>query len=172
MSFCRKEGKDKIIFVTEEYLETPSNTVLLPDNPDEVDTSNVGAILPNGEINWDCPCLGNLPNGPCGQNFRDAFSCWVENRNDEATFAEKCWDNFTKWEGCISEHRDIYRPSGDDDTSVSATDLSESTVIKENEALPYKDNEAVNNNIEESEPKTSGHKEDSNRAIAAASTSK
>jgi len=35
-----------------------------------------GIILPNGEINWDCPCLGGMANGPCGQEFRAAFSCF------------------------------------------------------------------------------------------------
>jgi len=35
-----------------------------------------GIILPNGEINWDCPCLGGMASGPCGQEFRAAFSCF------------------------------------------------------------------------------------------------
>ena len=40
------------------------------------DTGKYGIVLPNGEINWDCPCLGGMPHGPCGQEFRDAFSCF------------------------------------------------------------------------------------------------
>ena len=30
-----------------------------------------------GEINWDCPCLGGMAHGPCGEEFRAAFSCFV-----------------------------------------------------------------------------------------------
>jgi intermembrane space import and assembly protein 40 len=30
-----------------------------------------------GEINWDCPCLGGMADGPCGENFKAAFSCFV-----------------------------------------------------------------------------------------------
>jgi intermembrane space import and assembly protein 40 len=26
-----------------------------------------------GEINWDCPCLGGMANGPCGEEFKAAF---------------------------------------------------------------------------------------------------
>lgn len=27
-----------------------------------------------GEINWDCPCLGGMADGPCGEEFKKAFS--------------------------------------------------------------------------------------------------
>ena len=77
--------------------------------------------MPNGEINWDCPCLGNLPNGPCGPSFRDAFSCWVENKDNEEGFAENCFENFTQWEKCLSEHRDIYRPDNGDTNDTELT---------------------------------------------------
>jgi intermembrane space import and assembly protein 40 len=30
-----------------------------------------------GEINWDCPCLGGMAHGPCGEDFKAAFSCFV-----------------------------------------------------------------------------------------------
>jgi intermembrane space import and assembly protein 40 len=37
-----------------------------------------GAFNPEtGEINWDCPCLGGMADGPCGEKFKDAFSCFV-----------------------------------------------------------------------------------------------
>lgn len=35
-----------------------------------------GLIKENGEINWGCPCLGGMATGPCGQEFREAFSCF------------------------------------------------------------------------------------------------
>ena len=37
-----------------------------------------GAFNPEtGEINWDCPCLGGMADGPCGEEFKTAFSCFV-----------------------------------------------------------------------------------------------
>lgn len=37
-----------------------------------------GAYNPvTGEINWDCPCLGGMAYGPCGEEFKTAFSCFV-----------------------------------------------------------------------------------------------
>ena len=37
-----------------------------------------GAFNPvTGEINWDCPCLGGMAHGPCGEEFKTAFSCFV-----------------------------------------------------------------------------------------------
>jgi intermembrane space import and assembly protein 40 len=35
-----------------------------------------------GEINWDCPCLGGMAHGPCGEQFRAAFSCFVFSEAD------------------------------------------------------------------------------------------
>ena len=35
-----------------------------------------GLLLPSGEINWSCPCLGGMADGPCGQEFKDSFSCF------------------------------------------------------------------------------------------------
>lgn len=70
MSQCKEFGKDKVIFATEEDHEKPS-TVELPETE-----RAPGLILPNGEINWNCPCLGGMATGPCGVEFREAFSCF------------------------------------------------------------------------------------------------
>lgn len=70
MSFCKDYGKDKVIFATKEDHEKPS-TVELPETE-----RAPGLILPNGEINWNCPCLGGMATGPCGVEFREAFSCF------------------------------------------------------------------------------------------------
>lgn len=43
---------------------------------DPYDPETAGPIFPNGEINWDCPCLGGAAHGPCGTEFREAFSCF------------------------------------------------------------------------------------------------
>ncbi len=44
----------------------------------EEEASQQGAFNPEtGEINWDCPCLGGMAHGPCGEDFKAAFSCFV-----------------------------------------------------------------------------------------------
>lgn len=44
----------------------------------EEDAGQQGAFNPEtGEINWDCPCLGGMADGPCGEEFKTAFSCFV-----------------------------------------------------------------------------------------------
>jgi len=35
-----------------------------------------------GEINWDCSCLGGMAHGPCGEQFRAAFSCFVYSKDE------------------------------------------------------------------------------------------
>ena len=43
---------------------------------DLVTEESYGIVLPSGDINWDCPCLGGLPKGTCGEDFKAAFSCF------------------------------------------------------------------------------------------------
>ena len=76
MSYCKSSGpqdKDRVIFITEEDASKPS-TVKLPEaQPADVPQ---GLITESGEINWECPCLGGMAVGPCGVEFREAFSCF------------------------------------------------------------------------------------------------
>lgn len=45
-----------------------------------------------GEINWDCPCLGGMAHGPCGEEFKAAFSCFVY--SSEEPKGMDCIDKF------------------------------------------------------------------------------
>jgi intermembrane space import and assembly protein 40 len=35
-----------------------------------------------GEINWECPCLNGMAHGPCGEDFKAAFSCFVYSKEE------------------------------------------------------------------------------------------
>ena len=49
----------------------------------EEEAESEGAFNPEtGEINWDCPCLGGMAHGPCGEEFRAAFSCFVYSKEE------------------------------------------------------------------------------------------
>jgi len=92
--------------------------------PSEDEESPEGAFNPvTGEINWDCPCLGGMAHGPCGPQFREAFSCFV--------FSEKepkgidCVEKFKGMQDCFREHPDIYGEEimdDDDDDESEAVD--------------------------------------------------
>ncbi|KAM5540870.1 hypothetical protein V8D89_005514 [Ganoderma adspersum] len=69
-----------------------------------------GAFNPEtGEINWDCPCLGGMAHGPCGLQFREAFSCFVFSEADPKGI--DCVEKFKAMQECFREHPDVY---GDD----------------------------------------------------------
>ncbi|KAK0226023.1 hypothetical protein IW262DRAFT_1457264 [Armillaria fumosa] len=68
-----------------------------------------GAYNPEtGEINWDCPCLGGMAHGPCGQEFRDAFSCFVHSEDEPKGI--NCVEKFQAMQTCFRAHPDVYGP--------------------------------------------------------------
>ena len=50
-----------------------------------------GAIRDDGTINWECPCIQREVVGPCGVEFRTAFSAYVDMKNEGQS---KPSDNF------------------------------------------------------------------------------
>lgn len=64
----------------------------------EEEADQQGAFNPEtGEINWDCPCLGGMAHGPCGEDFKAAFSCFVY--STEEPKGMDCVEKF-KYVGC------------------------------------------------------------------------
>lgn len=107
MPLIRKEGKDTIIFASKEDHATPSKIDLPKPEP------SPGLLLPSGEINWNCPCLGGMATGPCGLEFREAFSCFHYSNADPK--GSECYDAFKKMQQCMSEYPGLY---GNKDTSM------------------------------------------------------
>lgn len=130
--------------------DTPSssvnpNTTAFPDpsmDETEEEASQEGAFNEEtGEINWNCPCLGGMAHGPCGEQFRAAFSCFVYSKEDPKGM--ECISNFKNMQDCFREHPGIYGAEleedqegelgggeGDGDVSVGAV------AGAEGEALP------------------------------------
>jgi intermembrane space import and assembly protein 40 len=76
MSYERAEedGKDLLIFIPTEP-ETP-----IEKSPQSEQTPSSQSEAYNeqtGEINWDCPCIASMVKPPCGEVFKEAFSCFV-----------------------------------------------------------------------------------------------
>nr|CAD7445968.1 unnamed protein product [Timema bartmani] len=116
MSYCRKEGKDTIIFATAEDHKVPS-TVQLPEPEPQP-----GLILPNGEINWACPCLGGMATGPCGVQFREAFGCF--HYSEAEPKGSDCYDAFQTMQTCMAQYPALYNKDGDD-ASADSMNLDE-----------------------------------------------
>lgn len=71
---------------------TPEDAEKSPEQLEE-EAGQQGAFNPEtGEINWDCPCLGGMAHGPCGEEFKAAFSCFVY--SNEEPKGMDCIDKF------------------------------------------------------------------------------
>lgn len=70
----------------------------------EEEADQQGAFNPEtGEINWDCPCLGGMAHGPCGDEFKAAFSCFVY--SNEEPKGMDCIDKFK----CVRRKSILFR---------------------------------------------------------------
>ncbi|KAL4974250.1 hypothetical protein BDW66DRAFT_140379 [Aspergillus desertorum] len=85
----------------------------------EAEADQQAAFNPEtGEINWDCPCLGGMAYGPCGEEFRAAFSCFVY--SEEEPKGMDCIDKFKAMQDCFRAHPDVYGAELDDDEEAGA----------------------------------------------------
>merc|ERR1712004_12423 len=134
MSYCKEDGKDRYMFVTEEDYNEPAKAIFDDDDLDD----RPGLILENGDINWNCPCLGGMATGPCGPQFREAFSCFHFSEEDPK--GSECYDQFKTMQDCMLQHGDLYDKYNKDDdddedvdnqTSPEPSDTQEQTVDKE-----------------------------------------
>lgn len=115
MPLIRKEGKDTIIFASKEDHAVPSK-INLPD-PEP----SPGLLLPNGEINWNCPCLGGMATGPCGLEFREAFSCFHYSTTDPK--GSECRKVFETMQDCMLQYPALYESRGVDDLDDEAEEI-------------------------------------------------
>lgn len=79
---------------------------------------SLGLILPNGDINWNCPCLGGMASGPCGSQFKEAFSCFHYSK--EEVKGSECIDHFRDMQECMQKYPDLYPQEKDEESSPNA----------------------------------------------------
>uniref|UniRef100_A0A1Q3FDX3 Putative mitochondrial intermembrane space import and assembly protein 40 n=1 Tax=Culex tarsalis TaxID=7177 RepID=A0A1Q3FDX3_CULTA len=127
MSLCKSYGKDKVIFATAEDHATPS-TVQLPESEPQP-----GLILDNGDINWNCPCLGGMATGPCGVEFREAFSCF--HYSEAQPKGSDCYEAFKTMQDCMGNYPGVYKNQNqrddDDDDGLDLEALADETAEQE-----------------------------------------
>ncbi|KAM3955876.1 LOW QUALITY PROTEIN: mitochondrial intermembrane space import and assembly protein 40-B [Aphomia sociella] len=104
------EGKDIIIVANRDELASPSKVTLPEPEP------TPGLILPDGTINW-CPCLGGMATGPCGIQFRDAFSCF--HYSEAEPKGSDCYEKFSVMQDCMAQYPELYGKDDDDDLAAA-----------------------------------------------------
>lgn len=69
--------------------------------------------MPNGEINWACPCLGNMVVGPCSIEFRESLSCFHKSTAEPK--GSDCLEQFKEMNECMARYPGLYKKNDDDD---------------------------------------------------------
>ncbi|CAK1583205.1 unnamed protein product [Parnassius mnemosyne] len=109
-------GKDLLVVAAPEVLAAPSRAIL-PEPPPAP-----GLVNADGSINWGCPCLGGMATGPCGTQFRDAFSCFHYSEADPK--GSDCYEKFSVMQECMSQYPDLYGKDEDEDEDVAEATAS------------------------------------------------
>ncbi|KAL6934018.1 uncharacterized protein HGUI_00792 [Hanseniaspora guilliermondii] len=95
--------------------ETPSTEETASDEKPQAEETGEEAVDPSagpaynpetGEINWDCPCLGGMAHGPCGEEFKSAFSCFIYSEAEPK--GVDCVEKFQGMQECFKKHPEIY----------------------------------------------------------------
>ncbi|KAB8297622.1 hypothetical protein EYC80_001430 [Monilinia laxa] len=88
----------------------------------EEEAGQQGAFNPEtGEINWDCPCLGGMAHGPCGEEFKAAFSCFVYSKEEPK--GVECIEKFKGMQDCFRAHPEMYASELEDDEAEVEEEL-------------------------------------------------
>ncbi|OBZ88874.1 Mitochondrial intermembrane space import and assembly protein 40 [Choanephora cucurbitarum] len=110
------EGKDTVKFVDEDQVNQAAAAAAETESTPAESTENDQSAAFNpetGEINWDCPCLGGMAQGPCGEQFKAAFSCFVYSEAEPKGL--DCVEKFKDMQDCFRRHPDVYGDEIDDD---------------------------------------------------------
>ncbi|KAF9335101.1 Oxidoreductase [Podila minutissima] len=122
MSYTREEeeGKDVIMFMEPSEATTPS-----PASTPSSDSKDQSAAFnpETGEINWDCPCLGGMAQPPCGDAFKEAFSCFVYSTAEPK--GVDCVEKFKAMQDCFRANPEVYADQLDDDDEDEDEDKKE-----------------------------------------------
>ncbi|KAK9431887.1 hypothetical protein V1505DRAFT_367403 [Lipomyces doorenjongii] len=122
----------------QQSLDTAVAQVTVELGPDSIDVSSsaedeeYGAYNPRtGEINWDCPCLGGMAHGPCGEEFKAAFSCFVF--SEEEPKGVNCVPLFEVMQNCFRKYPETY---AEDLRYIDERQQEEAVTVVETAAAP------------------------------------
>lgn len=120
IKFAQEEAEQvKQTITTQEAPKLESESVPEPEttqpeteeseqSEDSEENHQAAAFNPEtGEINWDCPCLGGMAHGPCGEEFKAAFSCFVYSETEPKGI--DCITKFEAMRTCFKQHPEHYK---------------------------------------------------------------
>lgn len=114
----------------------------------EEEAGQQGAFNPEtGEINWDCPCLGGMAQGPCGEEFKTAFSCFVYSEAEPKGM--DCIEKFQGMQDCFRQYPEIYGAELSDEAEEAAEGVEAAAA-----ASPEGSPEPLPNNADNEPPVT------------------
>ncbi|KAK3290441.1 uncharacterized protein B0H64DRAFT_412361 [Chaetomium fimeti] len=111
-----------------------------PGSPEalEQEAAQQGAFDPEtGEINWGCPCLGGMADGPCGEEFKAAFSCFVYSKDEPKGM--DCVDKFQHMQDCFRKYPEIYGSElteDDEEENAQAQEVAKEMKTNEETTTP------------------------------------
>ncbi|KAL9000454.1 MAG: hypothetical protein Q9169_000971 [Polycauliona sp. 2 TL-2023] len=101
-------------------VDEPTPSPLSDPSAAEAEASSEGAFNEEtGEINFDCPCLGGMAHGPCGEQFRTAFSCFVYSKEEPKGM--DCIEHFKGMQDCFREYPEVYGGELEEDEAETET---------------------------------------------------
>ncbi|KAK1758839.1 mitochondrial intermembrane space import and assembly protein 40 [Echria macrotheca] len=117
-----------------QIAETEAAPIAAPEagSPEalEQEAESQGAFNPEtGEINWDCPCLGGMAHGPCGEEFKAAFSCFVYSKEEPKGM--DCIDKFQHMQDCFRKYPEIYGSEIADDEDDAPAPAQDAALAKD-----------------------------------------
>ncbi|KAJ2666781.1 Oxidoreductase [Coemansia sp. RSA 1199] len=116
---------------SKEHLFDHETDEIKDERDSSIDTADLGAEQQEssqsqafnpetGEINWDCPCLGGMAHGTCGEEFKSAFSCFVY--SEEEPKGMDCVGVFKSMQECFRAHPEEYASELEDDEDEEKSD--------------------------------------------------
>ncbi|KAJ1756280.1 Oxidoreductase [Coemansia sp. RSA 2523] len=155
-----QETKERFDHETDETREESDERDTSIDTADlaaeQEQSSQSQAFNPEtGEINWDCPCLGGMAHGTCGEQFKSAFSCFVY--SEEEPKGMDCVSVFKDMQECFRAHPEEYASEledneEDEEEEEESEELSGDVVgFVEDKSDNESDNESNNESNNESD---------------------
>lgn len=116
-----QEASKKTESVKEEIKATVTSDDKKPEGGSEEPEEGQAAFNPEtGEINWDCPCLGGMAHGPCGEEFKEAFACFVYSETEPKGI--DCIKKFEAMRTCFKQHPEHYKEELYEDEEVPSVE--------------------------------------------------
>ncbi|KAG9258760.1 intermembrane space import and assembly protein 40 [Emericellopsis atlantica] len=169
----QKEIEENTSSVTPEPI-APQTTQEAPEAQGagalEEEAGQEGAFNPEtGEINWDCPCLGGMAHGPCGEEFKTAFSCFVF--STEEPKGMDCIEKFSGMQECFRQYPEIYGAELADDEEADTEGAAAASPEASTAAQPKAPADATEDQQQlRSDVPASAHVEESEKKLESAHT--